>query len=161
DQRSAVPGRDVGRRSEQHRNRDRRHHGQAAKGPHRTLPCGHRVKVPGTAIRKRNQETTMRENLIYSRRELFRRGGRVISTIGAAAAFAPFSQITARAQGPDYKAMVCIFLFGGNDSNNMIVPMSQYSAYASIRQNLALGQAALLQAPTTKAGAVGLHPSLQ
>ena len=24
---------------------------------------------------------------------------------------------------PDYKALVCIFMFGGNDSNNMIVPL--------------------------------------
>ena len=30
----------------------------------------------------------------------------------------------ARATTPtDYKALVCIFLFGGNDSNNMIVPV--------------------------------------
>lgn len=34
---------------------------------------------------------------------------------------------------PDYKALVCLFLAGGNDSNNMIVPFDTagYSAYAS------------------------------
>ncbi len=36
---------------------------------------------------------------------------------------------------PDYKALVCIFLAGGNDSNNMIIPTipAEYSSYASIR----------------------------
>ena len=35
----------------------------------------------------------------------------------------------------DYKALVCIFLAGGNDSNNLIVPtlQSEYDNYASIR----------------------------
>lgn len=34
---------------------------------------------------------------------------------------------------PDYKALVCLFLAGGNDANNMIVPFdaASYSAYAS------------------------------
>ena len=40
-------------------------------------------------------------------------------------------------QGPfsDYKALVCIFLAGGNDSNNMIIPTvtSEYASYAAIR----------------------------
>ena len=35
----------------------------------------------------------------------------------------------------DYKALVCIFLAGGNDSNNLIIPTipSEYDAYAAIR----------------------------
>lgn len=34
-----------------------------------------------------------------------------------------------------YKALVCVFLAGGNDSNNMIIPTisSEYSSYATIR----------------------------
>lgn len=43
----------------------------------------------------------------------------------------------ALAQGPysDYKAMVCLFLAGGNDTNNMIIPTlsSEYASYANIR----------------------------
>ena len=35
-----------------------------------------------------------------------------------------FSLINALAQGADYKALVCVFLAGGNDGNNMIVPTS-------------------------------------
>lgn len=40
----------------------------------------------------------------------------------------------------DYKALVCIFLFGGNDGNNMVVPMStpEFDAYRAIRGGLAL-----------------------
>src|SRR5580698_11371964 len=47
----------------------------------------------------------------------------------------------------DYKALVCIFLQGGNDSNNMIIPtiQSQYNNYASIRTPvLAIPQSAIL-----------------
>src|SRR5664279_4178459 len=46
----------------------------------------------------------------------------------------------------DYKALVCIFLAGGNDSNNLVVPTiaSEYNNYASIRTPiLALPQGAL------------------
>lgn len=65
----------------------------------------------------------MKSPLFVSRREFMQKSGRLVSTIGAAAAFAPFGSINARAQaGPDYKAMVCIFLFGGNDANNTVVP---------------------------------------
>jgi uncharacterized protein (DUF1501 family) len=54
--------------------------------------------------------------------------------------------MSAYAQGSDYKALVCIFLFGGNDGNNMIIPYDSgdYTNYAKIRANLALPQADLL-----------------
>ena len=61
-----------------------------------------------------------------------------------------------------YQALVCIFLFGGNDSNNLIVPndTTGYSNYATIRSNLALPQDSLLPI-ITKTGKVpyGLHPN--
>ena len=42
--------------------------------------------------------------------------------------------------GPDYRALVCVFLFGGNDSNNSIIPMddASFQAYTSLRGILAL-----------------------
>ena len=53
-----------------------------------------------------------------------------------------FSAVNAMAQSgaSDYKAMVCVFLQGGNDGNNMVVPMTQtdFDAYRAIRGNLAL-----------------------
>ncbi len=52
----------------------------------------------------------------------------------------------AQAAPTDYKALVCLFLGGGNDANNWIVPNSNtdYAAYAAIRGNLALPQSSLL-----------------
>src|ERR1039458_7725755 len=47
----------------------------------------------------------------------------------------------------DYKALVCVFLQGGNDSNNLIIPtiQSEYDNYAAIRTPvLAIPQSALL-----------------
>ena len=65
----------------------------------------------------------------------------------------------------DYKALVCLFLQGGNDANNMIVPFDNagYTAYASARSNLALPQTGLLSiAPKTSDGrSWALHPSVQ
>lgn len=64
----------------------------------------------------------------------------------------------------DYKALVCIFLAGGNDSFNMLVPRSdsEYSEYATIRSDLALAQGDLI--PLNRSGGdgreYGLHPSM-
>src|SRR5271157_1008958 len=100
---------------------------------------------------------------LRSRREFLRLGCRTLSTIGAAAAFGQAGLMTARAQSSsNYKAMVCIFLFGGNDANNMLVPndAATYSNYQKIRQNLAISQASLLAIhdPASNAN-YGLHPS--
>jgi uncharacterized protein (DUF1501 family) len=84
--------------------------------------------------------------------------------VGAAAAFGRAGLITARAQtSGDYKALVCIFLFGGNDSNNLLVPnqSTTYPTYQSIRQNLAIPQASLVSIHDAASNATyGLHPSL-
>jgi len=44
----------------------------------------------------------------------------------------------AQSAASDYKALVCIFLSGGNDSNNLIIPTipEEYDDYASIRSNI-------------------------
>ncbi len=92
--------------------------------------------------------------------------GATLGRFGVLNAFA--SQAAASSS---YKALVCVFLYGGNDSNNLIVPVStsgsNYSSYAAIRQNLAL------PAPSNSAAAgttllpigfgndtYGLHPQL-
>src|SRR5580704_11171360 len=64
----------------------------------------------------------------------------------------------------DYKALVCIFLQGGNDSNNLIIPTtaSQYNNYASIRTPvLAIPQSAILGVTSLNpdGNTYGLHPS--
>jgi uncharacterized protein (DUF1501 family) len=71
--------------------------------------------------------------------------------------------MSAYAQGSDYKALVCIFLFGGNDANNMIIPYdnSSYANYAKIRAILALPQATLLPIqPKSQSLPYALHPQL-
>lgn len=61
----------------------------------------------------------------------------------------------------DYKALVCVFLFGGNDSNNTVVPLDDYVGYAAVRGELALPQASLLPIkPPSDGRNFGLHPSL-
>jgi uncharacterized protein (DUF1501 family) len=66
--------------------------------------------------------------------------------------------MSASAQGTSGKTLVCVFLFGGNDSNNMIVPIdSRYAAYQRMRGAVALGQGALLPAGSS---GYGLHPAL-
>jgi uncharacterized protein (DUF1501 family) len=60
----------------------------------------------------------------------------------------------------DYKALVCIFLYGGNDANNMVVPYDTtgYTDYSTIRAGLALPQASLLTLNALPT--FSLHPSL-
>jgi len=100
---------------------------------------------------------------LRSRRDFLRLGCRTFSTIGAAAAFGQAGLMTARAQtSGDYKALVCIFLFGGNDANNLLVPndTATYANYQKIRQNLALPQGSLVTIADPATGAAyGLHPS--
>lgn len=67
-------------------------------------------------------------------------------------------------QNGDYKALVCLYLYGGNDGNNTLIPRDQatYNQYASARGNLALSRASLLPiTPLTGDGHdYGLHPNL-
>jgi uncharacterized protein (DUF1501 family) len=82
----------------------------------------------------------------------------------AATAF-DLRRIAAAATLPgDYKALVCIFLYGGNDSNNLMVPtdLGDYNAYATARLGLALPQASLLPINPLSGSdgrTWGLHPS--
>src|SRR5882724_3964280 len=74
--------------------------------------------------------------------------------VGAAASFSRFGVMNAYAQTQtDYKALVCVFLNGGNDANNMIVPVDNagYAAYSKARAGLALAQGSLLQIHPTSA----------
>ena len=69
----------------------------------------------------------------------------------------------------DYRALVCIFMMGGNDGNNTVIPnhndatVSGYPAYSAARspQGLALAQTMLLPIAVPRIGnlSYGLHPS--
>ncbi len=64
----------------------------------------------------------------------------------------------------DYKALICIYMRGGNDSFNMLVPrgISEYTQYANTRSGLAIQQAELLPInPSNVTDRLfGLHPEL-
>ena len=99
--------------------------------------------------------------MTMTRREVLCRS---FGAFGAAAlAFERFGLLNALAQSADYRALVCIFLFGGNDSGNMVIPYDDYATYASTRQNggLAIPQTSLLQIDVPSSGSrFGLHQSL-
>ncbi|MGD0282060.1 MAG: DUF1501 domain-containing protein [Dissulfurispiraceae bacterium] len=94
---------------------------------------------------------------------------KLCSTLGLASLLpgAFFSSASAASSG-DYKALVCVFLFGGNDGNNVIVPYTadSYNTYASIRQSQSSGGLALpwdsLLPLTESSGSerYGMHPAL-
>jgi uncharacterized protein (DUF1501 family) len=98
----------------------------------------------------------------HSRRDFMRLS--CCSAAGAAlvGGLSKFGLVSALAQGAsDYKALVCIFLFGGNDANNMIVPIdSRYSAYQLARANIALPQNQLLPLQSGGNANYGLHPNM-
>ena len=63
------------------------------------------------------------------------------------------------AQAGDYKALVCIYLVGGNDGYNMMVPAdSRFAQYSEARSQLALPKTSLLRLSGTD---FGLHPSMK
>ena len=84
-----------------------------------------------------------------------------LAAAGSALGLRPFGVMNALAQtSQDYKALVCVFLFGGNDANNTIIPFDTagYDNYASLRGPLALAQNSLL--PLTPTPGFALNPNL-
>ncbi len=72
--------------------------------------------------------------------------------------------INAAAQAAgDYKALVCVFLYGGNDGNNMVIPAqtAEYNQYQSPRTNIAIPQGQLVPLATAGQVRFGLNPNLQ
>jgi len=88
-----------------------------------------------------------------------------LRVLGAVAADSTSVRSDPAALPSDYKALVCLFLNGGNDGNSVIVPYdkSSYSAYAVARGALAIDQAQLLPiSPRSFSDGHGyaLHPAL-
>lgn len=96
---------------------------------------------------------------MYKNRREFLKSCCGLGAAGVSAHLTRLGLVSANAQSTStYKALVCVFLFGGNDSNNMIVPIdSRYAAYQAMRNTVALPQASLLAAG---ASGFGLHPAL-
>jgi uncharacterized protein (DUF1501 family) len=101
-----------------------------------------------------------------TRRELLKQAG--CGLLGRAAflsGFDRFSLISALAAPiapTDYKALVCIFMYGGNDSNNTVISLDNYAGYAKTRGIMALTQAQLAATAINpkSGGHYALHPSM-
>ena len=115
-----------------------------------------------------------------TRRDFLRKSGCALSMAALATQVEHFGLMSALAQKvdeqsadyvpTDYRALVCVFLSGGNDGNNLIIPnhnsatISNYAAYSAARsaQGLALAQNTLLPISVPRMGNLtyGLHPNL-
>ncbi len=89
-----------------------------------------------------------------SRRGFLRTGGQA-GMLGALSSLGLLGAAPARAAVSDYKALVCLYMFGGNDGNNMIVPLDgvRYPQYTALRgpAGLALSTAANTLLPARSA----------
>jgi len=93
----------------------------------------------------------------------------LLSAAGVASPYAAYgslrmsSALAAASPPADYRAMVCVYLIGGND-NNMLVPTdaSNYDLYQNMRGSLAIAQEDLLPVTSSYDGVTntyGIHPS--
>lgn len=114
-----------------------------------------------------------------SRREFLKKSGCALGMVTLATQVEHFGLMSALAQTVekkeepnvpnDYRALVCIFMAGGNDGNNTVIPnhndanVSNYAAYFNARNTpgLALAQNTLLPISVPRLGnlSYGLHPS--
>jgi uncharacterized protein (DUF1501 family) len=101
----------------------------------------------------------------HSRRDFLRGTACALGGVALASSLESFGLVGALAQGgaaSDYRALVCVFLNGGNDSNNTLVSLDQFTSYNSVRggAGLALAQTSLLPISPAGGGSYGLHPSM-
>src|ERR1044072_2685831 len=115
-----------------------------------------------------------------NRREFLIKSGCALTMTALASQMRHFGLMSAMAQKvddernsnvvpSDYRALVLVFLSGGNDGNNMIIPnhsdatISNYTAYSNVRnaQGLAIAQNTLLPitVPRMNNLSYGLHPN--
>src|SRR5262245_30888571 len=93
--------------------------------------------------------------------------GQCCAAVGATGLLSALAQLrvlgAVAAPAGDYKALVCLFLAGGNDANNLIVPTDTagYNAYAAGRGALALPRTGLLgvNVAANDGHTYGLHPA--
>jgi len=97
--------------------------------------------------------------MIKTRRDFLRASVKSVAALGAMSGFGRIGALAAGGSG--YQALVCIFLAGGNDGHNTVVPMSTagYAQYKSARQGLAIAQGSLLPIANGTTP-YGLHPSM-
>jgi len=108
------------------------------------------------------------KNMAQTRRQfLLHTGCGALSASALLSGLGRFALIDALAQSTaptGYRALVCVFLFGGNDANNVVIPYTDYSDYGKVRAGavFAVPQADLLQInpPSVSGVTFGLNPRL-
>lgn len=104
----------------------------------------------------------MNSRFEHSRRSFLLSSGRALGALGIAGGLARFGVWSAYAVPDDeYRALVCVFLFGGNDGNNTVIPldMAGYNAYRNLRGPLAM-PTTRLAVIGSRLGSFGLHEGL-
>ena len=108
-------------------------------------------------------------------RRAFLRRSKQVAVAGTAGSFAMglagIGEAAAFSSGNDYKALVCVFLYGGNDHNSTLIPYDSvnYNLYSAIRGGgpgqtaggLTLARSALADTALTPSGGQTLTNNLQ
>ena len=101
--------------------------------------------------------------MAQTRRDFLRNTACALGSMALASTVDTLGLVNAYAQSAaDYRALVCIFLSGGNDCNNMVIDLNQFTSYNNVRgpAQLAIPQANLLPISPSSGGSYGLHPML-
>ena len=103
-----------------------------------------------------------------SRRDFLKNTGYALSVSALMASFKTLgatSAVLPSAASNSYQALVCVFLYGGNDGNNMLIPYDAYTDYNAVRTSTAqlnIPKSDLLQikAASQDNQVFGLHPDM-
>ena len=110
--------------------------------------------------------------MAITRRDFLRNSACAVGGMALASSINTFSVVHALTPqgGTDYKALVCVFLNGGNDGNNMVVSLDQYGGtgsstiegYFNVRNpaGLAIAKPSLLPISPASGGSYALHTNM-
>ncbi len=102
--------------------------------------------------------------MAQTRRDFLRNGACAIGGLALASSLRDFGLVQAMVPqaATDYRALVCLFMNGGNDGNNMFLDLNQYSQYSAARNAaaLAIPQANFLSVSPVSGGSFGFHPAM-
>jgi uncharacterized protein (DUF1501 family) len=107
------------------------------------------------------------QNITHPSRRTFIRQAAcaALGTTGLLSTILDLRKVNAATAVGDYKALVCLFLYGGNDANNVLIPndTTNYNIYSSARGQLAIPRTDLrgLTLQTGDGRQFGLHPNLR
>lgn len=102
--------------------------------------------------------------MAHTRRDFLRNSACALGGMAMASTLDTFGavhELTPQA-ATDYRALVCVFLNGGNDGNNTFLDLNQYGQYSTTRNPaaLAIPQASFLPVSPVSGGSFGFHPNM-